>query len=402
MSDTNEQLPETPVASPAALADQTPAQTPADAAPAAPEKSLEEAMGDAYDRVMSGKDGTADDGGDKPEVKSQARDASGKFAKAEPEAKGDEGNDPAGKEPPASPEGEKIPNSWPETVRAAWATLSPEQRSWFSQREQTFANRMTEVGRALKAYEPYEQAVSNHRDVFENANVHPAAVLDHLLTSQKALAADPGRGIMHMAENFGVDLPRLVLGDDPRMAIQTIASAAGIDLLDLALAASNGQPHQATPQPRQQAAPQDPRVDQLQSEIARLVNDNKQLVSRFQQQEQDRSQQAVLGEIDRFAQQHPEFEELLPLIIPTIPTLTQSNPELSRQEVLQLAFEQARRLIDSKVTAAEQKRLKEQSTRAAKSKTASAVNVRGSAVNGVPAAMSEQAEIDAVWSRLGQ
>lgn len=333
----------------------------------------------------------------------QPRSADGKFAEKDKAANGeikktdvDQNKVEAETSKDAAPD-VKPPNSWPNMIREQWDKFSPEQRQWFADREKRFADKMAESGRVLKGYQPFDEVYEKHKEVFDAAKAHPAAVFNHLIGFHKGLAADPVAGIKQLAVEHGVDMTKLVIGDDPRSAIYSIAKAAGLDLVDLALA---DPPPMATQASNKGApAPANSEIAELRAEVARMKAEQADAL-RTQQDENSKSQ--LLSDVNTFAQRHQDFDELSPLIVPNIQVIRQSNPELNNGEVLQLAYEQARRLVDARVSAAEAKRLSEQSQMTARSKAASAVNVRGSAANGSrPAPMSESAEIDAAWSRLG-
>lgn len=189
-----------------------------------------------------------------PDAKPAEKDA-GETDQAAPEAEQTTQADPA----------DVAPSSWKRDVAAKWADLPAEVKAEIQRRE-------TEYHKGIEQYKPYaqlgqeyERVVGPNMDMIKQSGVQPAQALEYLFNAHRTLT-------------YGTP-------DQKREAIARIARDCQIDLKDLS-----------------PAAPVDPQVQQLMQE--------RQQLQHFQQETLQQQQQAVLNQIQEFAQApgHEHFE----------------------------------------------------------------------------------------------
>lgn len=173
---------------------------------------------------------------------------------------------PAQADQPAQPDPADVaPSSWKPDVAAKWADLPAEVKAEIQRRE-------TEYHKGIEQYKPYaqlgqeyERVVGPNMDMIRQAGVQPAAALEYLFNAHRTLT-------------YGTP-------EQKREAIARIARDCQIDLKDLA-----------------PAAPVEPQVQRLMQE--------RQQLQQFQQETLQQQQQAVLNQIQEFAQApgHEHFE----------------------------------------------------------------------------------------------
>lgn len=173
---------------------------------------------------------------------------------------------PAQADQPAQPDPADVaPSSWKPDVAAKWADLPAEVKAEINRRE-------TEYHKGIEQYKPYaqlgqeyERVLTPNMDMIKQSGVQPAQALEYLFNAHRTLT-------------YGTP-------DQKREAIARIARDCQIDLKDI------------TP-----AAPIDPQVQQLMQE--------RQQLQQFQRETLQQQNQAVLNQIQEFAQApgHEHFE----------------------------------------------------------------------------------------------
>lgn len=213
------------------------------------------------------------------------------------------------------------------------------------------------------ALEPIEQIIGPRIQPWAMGGMAPAQALSQLLALSDYAGRDPGGFIQYFAQNNGVDLEQLVLGMEP-------------------------------------AAPVDPAFKALQDELAQV----KGQLSGFTQQQQSAAHNDTVNQVVGFASEkdgqgnllRPHFDELGQAVLPYIGMVKSQNPNWSHTQVLQEAYERAcwatpsvrSKLQEAANAAAEAERLRQQTTRVDKARTASA-SVPSGAPSSPPAAPND-------------
>jgi hypothetical protein len=207
-------------------------------------------------------------------------------------------------------------------------------------RQQRFAN-----------LEQVEQLIAPRRQAWAMNGMTEASALNQLLALSDFAGRDPAAFIQYIAQNNGVDLEELVLGQDPV----------------------------------------DPQYAALQQQIAEMQQRDQQ---RTQEQLQAQHNQTVQG-IVAFASEvgqdgkplRPYFDELGNDVLPFISAVQAQNPNMSHRQILEQAYERAcwgsptvRTKMQAAANAAgEAERLRQGAERVDRARTASV-----SVPNGVP------------------
>lgn len=229
----------------------------------------------------------------------QARNADGTFAaKAAPVA--GEGV-PAGGTAPATG-GEVVPLSTPRGLDVeTFQSLPAETQAMLTRTMGDLEN-----ARARYAHlDQVEQLIGPRRQAWALNGMSEATALGQLLALSDYAGRDPAGFIKYMAENTGVDLAQLVMGQ----------------------------------------APVDPGMSALQAEIASL----KSQLTGYTTQQQQAAHTATVNEVIAFASEkgqdghllRPYFDELGSAVLPFIETVRNQNPSWSKAQILQTAYENA-------------------------------------------------------------
>lgn len=248
---------------------------------------------------------------------------------ASPQAQQD---DKPAAEQPTQP-ADAAPSSWKPDVASKWADLPAEVKAEIQRRE-------TEYHKGIEQYKPYaqlgqeyERVVGPNVDMIKQSGVQPAQALEYLFNAHRTLT-------------YGTP-------DQKREAIARIARDCQIDLKDLA-----------------PAAPIDPQIQRLMQE--------RQQLQQFQHETLQQQNQAVLSQIQEFAQApgHEHFE----VVKQDMSMMLQSGMAQSLQEAYDKAVwaraDLRKSLVEQQRTEAE-KQATEQA-RKARAKSA-AGSVKGSA-----------------------
>jgi hypothetical protein len=257
--------------------------------------------------------------------------------------------------PQSEPEAEepvwkRPPSSWKRDYHEVWQTADDRLKEYAWQREEEMRKGVEPLltkaqfaDRMQKVIQPYEQTI-------RGLGIEPDAAVEALMRADHALRTSPP--------------------EQKRAYLAQLASQYGINLGEV--------------DPYSQGGPVDPVVYQLQNE---LNNIRGEVVGWKQQQEQAQNQ-ALLAEINDFAQTADHFEDVRPTMI----SLLQSGVVNTLEE----AYEKAIRLDDNIYAeiqkgrqAQDESARREAANKAAKAAKAAAVSVRSSTPGGQPTAKAQ-------------
>lgn len=185
---------------PAPVADAAPTPAPA---PEPAEPAAEPSEDDVLDQIWAKHNPT--------------RDASGRFASANPEAAAE--GEPAAEETtdqPAKAEGEQAepaipaPNSWSADMKAKWPALPPDMQQHIAARESEAHQQISRMGQELASVKPLADLATQYRPVFDHHGLAPTDGIARLLDVQVQLDRDPAGTVARIAQAYGVDLASLV------------------------------------------------------------------------------------------------------------------------------------------------------------------------------------------------
>lgn len=334
-----------------AAADSTAAPAPApEAAPAADTRDAQEAALDSDLRAVWDK-------------VNQDRGADGRFAakdkppalttlpadNTKPTTQGQSPPESKGQPPGSSPgAATQAPQSWPGDAKAKWDALPPEVRTVVDKRERETSAKISQMGNQVAAWRPVSETVERYRGDFERAGMDVPQGIEALLNANRMLNENPRAAIAQLAQTYGVDLAELV----------------------------NGQPRDA---------PGAALLAELH-DLRRQVAETSNRVGLRERQETDARMNDLIGRIDKFSADKPDWDALHDDVIANIHIIRRTDPALSPDEVLQQAYDRAgwanpdgrARRLEAEQKAAAARQL-EQAQRA---RNASAVNVRGDVVAG--------------------
>ncbi len=315
----------------------------ADEGELAPQVDRKEVLTELFNEAEAGQDVSRETKG-----ADRTRDEQGKFAAKD---------ENAGKEPKAAkieaapvteqpviteepPVWERAPASWKKDKHALWAAMSPEQKEYAYQREEQMRSGVEPLLPKAQLADAISKVAEPYMNTIRGMNIDlPTAV----------------KGLMEADHNLRT-LP-------PQQKIQYFAGLArayGIDL-------------NATAGTQQGQGPVDPNFYAVQNELNSVRGE----IASFKQQQEQRENQSMLGDINKFAQKAEYFEEVRPTMI----QLLQSGVA----ETLDDAYEKAIRL-DSQIFDTVQARKQAELTTAsitaknaaAKTAKAAAVSIKGS------------------------
>lgn len=209
----------------------------------APKPSIEETMSSVYEKNY-------------PNTRVERDRSSGEFKSKEPVeaapeviAEGAEPSD-AAPETPQEPTTETVkpeetpaidmPASWAADRKEVWDKLSPEGKHIVSERESQFQSRLSELGRAVKATEPFKPHLEALDGLAKANGLQSQDALARLVAAGHRLQQDPKSAIQWLAQSYGVDLTQLVpmpqIGSDTPESAHINALTQKISHLERALA----------------------------------------------------------------------------------------------------------------------------------------------------------------------
>lgn len=122
---------------------------------------------------------------------------------------------------PAKPAIE-APQSLPDDVKKAWATLPPEVQAGIARRESEAHEKITADGQRIKALASFEEALAPFQARLQQVQAPPHEYVRRLAAADQMLASDPLRGIQEVARLYGIDLRQAVTGQpDPSSALHS-------------------------------------------------------------------------------------------------------------------------------------------------------------------------------------
>ena len=231
--------------------------------------------------------------------------------------------EPKPEEPPAPTPPAEFPSDLPQALRDDWASIPEASRDKWLGHVRSLNGRMAEQGRVVSAAKPvYDVLVEMARANPTVANMPPAAIAQEVAAFYTGLQRDPARTLATIAQNYGA-----------------------LDGLKALLAGQHANPHAG--QPAQPAQP-DPR--RLAAAIPAIVA--QEVERRVQQIEVEQTANSI---IDGLRPSMPLFEDVEAALPVYIEALNRTQPGLSPQDKLRLAYHsaiEARPDLKAKVQAA--------------------------------------------------
>lgn len=218
------------------------------------------------------------------------------------------------------------PTSWKKELHEKWAGLDPEIQAEITKRE-------TDVAKGFEKY--------------QNLRVHEP-VLDFAAQVAPRLGTSGPQLVHQWAQAQEALLDPVRKGQ----AIQWLAKQYGVDLASIGAPAQQGQQPAAQ---QQQVDPNtwvDPDVAALKQQLAEVTNWKTQFEQQQQQQYQQhihQTQSAKMSLIDQFSSEkdaagqpvRPHLETVMPQMARLITDIKAANPQISDQEALQQAYDNA-------------------------------------------------------------
>jgi hypothetical protein len=277
----------------------------------------------------------------------RARDASGKFAKADAEpAPKAQKPAPATAQPEApveEPVWKRPPASWKKEYHDAWAKADPRLQEYAYQREE----QMRAGIEPIRAKAEFADAMNE--------------VIEPYLPTIRGLGIDAPTAVKALME--ADNILRTSAPQEKLNYFYRLAQSYGIDL------SAQGQP---APQ-----APVDPNFVALQNELVRIRGE----VSGWKQQQEEAANAALLGEVSQFATKAEHFEAARPTMIQLLQSGVATTLQDAYDKALRLDEELFAKQVEARQAAALAER-KAQADKAAKAARAAAVSVRTSAPGG--------------------
>lgn len=332
-----------------------------------PEPSLEDALGETWDKLNAEDDGKGEDGPARgPDGKFAKRDGESVEAKTE-QAAAEEGSEAteSGEESEAGqPEDEEVeaatppidpPQSWPAEMKERFSALPPEFRdiaTFAAQRDKEQGDAISRMGEEVHAvkeqltqYEPLGKVIEAYKDEFDRRGIHPAQAFSSLIQAQRMLDQNPLGGLVQLGRSYGIDL--------------------------LPMLQHHGVQVQQPQQGRQQQQV-DPKVAALESQLEEIKGKMTAQERLVQEAEEQRLHQMIT----EFAKDKPYFEEAKPVMA----TFLQAGHAKTLDEAYDMAVNampSVRERIRQEARRAEAaKREAEQKAKAEAARKSTAVNVK--------------------------
>jgi hypothetical protein len=260
------------------------------------------------------------------------------------------------------------PAGWPADAKAEWSKLSPALKAAVAKREQE----ISEGGRQWSEQRRrYEQVLTPVAQEAQRLGMSVDQGLNALLAAHHALNRDPAGALRNLAQQYGVDLSTLAGHQPANGSSETVQTQQQPDIRALV--------HQA-----------------VQPILAPLQQ-------RFMDEDR-RAQESSTSFVTQFAQSpgHEHFDAVTDEIMAMIPALKAANPGMSRDQVLQEAYDRAvyanpttrAAVLASQQAQADEKRRAEARAHANKARTAaSSVTGARSGETAIEPADSLRAEI---------
>jgi hypothetical protein len=263
-------------------------------------------------------------------------------------------------------------------MKAKWSHLPPDVQTYVAQRDKETHAAITRAGQYLKAldqqikgYEPLDQLIEAHQDMFARRGITPAQGFAVLLDAQRTLEADPVAGLVNIGLGYGVDL---------RPFFQ----------------ARSGHSSQGGQQPSANQVAPDPRTAQLLTELREELRQTKHTLAAHDSKANamERAQQQALvsalkGAIAEFSHDKPYFEEVKPLMAALVESLQARDLADAYDMAVNAHPDIRRRIHADQRKAEEEKRAAEARSKADQARRAAAVNVRSTPITATPKTMDD-------------
>lgn len=247
------------------------------------------------------------------------------------------------------------PQSWSAEMKAVFPSLPPAAQEFIAKRESEALTKISQQGQELSQLQPIRSVVEQNWDVFERNGVSPDEGIGRLLSAERLLEQDAPSAIAQIAQAYGVDLAMF-----------------------------------APPANQSEAA--------LRHHIAQLearLNETSSRIYEREAREAETHTKTVLTEIERFAADKSDWQELETDVLAEI-TGIRANIEaglsqpMSPNDILAKAYERAQRnnptvwakKQEAERKAAEAKKVEEAQKRAESAKRSNTLNISTPSVSG--------------------
>lgn len=275
-----------------------------------PKPSMEDTMAAAYDKLNPARESNGQFKGEQPKaVETQEAAPADKTTETEGQTQTDKPVEPA---PPAI----DAPQSLSAEMKAKWASLPPEWQQTIAKRESEATKRITEMGQAVKAFEPIRELMEPLRQSAARNGVSEREGLEQLLAANAFLERDPAGAIQWLAKAYGVDL------------------GAKAD----------------TQQQDGQGQPESGELRALKAELATLkqqLTDTRQRVTARDQQDADAQKSNLTKLVEDFAKGKDYWDEIEGDVLEQIHAIRKSDANLPADKVLEKAHARALKLNES-------------------------------------------------------
>ena len=278
----------------------------------------------------------------------RARDASGKFAKADAEpapkaAKSAPAAAPEAEAPAEDPVWKRPPQSWKKEYHDAWLKADPRLQEYAYQREEQMRAGIEPIRAKAEFADAMNEAIAPYMDTIRGLGIEPPQAVRALMEADSILRTSSPQDRLNyfhrLAQSYGIDLTA---------------------------------PGQPAPQ-----ATVDPNFVALQNELVRIRGE----VTGWKQQQEEAANAALLGEVSQFAAKAEYFEDARPTMIQLLQSGVATTLQDAYDKALRLDEELFAKQQQARQAAALQER-KAAADKAAKAARATAVSVRTSAPGG--------------------
>ena len=114
----------------------------------------------------------------------------------------------------ANPENAKaeippMPSSWAKANEEVWQSLTPAARDLVLKREADGAKGVEQLKAQYEPYKGLEKTIEPHKALLSSMGLTPIQGIERLITFHQAMMSNPQRGILEIAQNYGVNLPAM-------------------------------------------------------------------------------------------------------------------------------------------------------------------------------------------------
>lgn len=279
-----------------------------------------------------------------PKTADRPRDETGKFTAAEKAAKAPEGGvtqaAPVTEAVPEEPVWKRPPKSWKKDYHDVWQTADDRLKEYAWQREEQMSAGVQPLLTKAEFADKIQAIVEPYAPLMKGLGVDAPTVIKEFFNADNILRnGQPQEKLAYLvklAQNYGVDL-------------RGLTGAA------------------------QQVAPIDPQAQAILNQLNMRVGE----VLTWKEQQEERENQILLSDIQKFAQTHEHFEDVKAAMI----MLLQSEQAVNLDDAYKKALRLDDTLFESEVQATQAKAEADRraaADKAAKSARSAAVSVRGS------------------------